>query len=53
MSAPDPDRSGRPRRSPWAIAGLVVGITLAVLGVAVVGLLVVFLIGLSQWGSNK
>jgi hypothetical protein len=49
----DPARSGRPRRGPWAIAGAVVGIVLIVAGIATVGLFVLFLIAMSNYGSNK
>ncbi|MFJ4844368.1 MULTISPECIES: hypothetical protein [unclassified Streptomyces] len=43
----------RPRRSPWATAGIVLAVVLTVAGLAVLGLFVLASVALSNWGSNK
>ncbi|MDX3071930.1 hypothetical protein ACIP98_26650 [Streptomyces sp. NPDC088354] len=45
--------SRRPRRSPWATAGVVLAVVLGMTGLAVVGVLVLASVALSNWGSNK
>jgi hypothetical protein len=40
-------------RSVWAIIGIVLAVVLCVGGLVVVGLLALFFVGLSHYGSNK
>ena len=55
---PAPDRRGLRRRrvgprTPWQVAGLVVGIVAAVVGLLLLAFVVWFMVALSQWGDNK
>jgi hypothetical protein len=43
----------RQRRPWWAYAGTALVIALCIAGVALVAMVVMFAIGLSQWGNNK
>ena len=45
--------SVRPKRSGWATFGIVVAVLLAVAGLAFVGLIVLFVVGMGNYGSNK
>jgi hypothetical protein len=40
-------------RSVWAIIGIVLAVVLGIGGLVVVGLMVLFFVGLSHYGSNK
>ena len=46
-------RSTRAKRSGWATFGIVVAVALAVAGLALVALTVLFVVGMSNYGSNK
>ena len=48
-ATPDTTRT----RHPWRTAGLVLAGVLIVAGLTVVGFLVVFVVALNNWGSNK
>jgi hypothetical protein len=45
--------STRSPRGGWSTAGIVLAIVLGILGLAVLGAAVLFVVGLSNWGSNK
>ena len=40
-------------RSAWAIIGIILAVVLVIGGLAVVGLMALFFVGLSHYGSNK
>jgi hypothetical protein len=46
-------RDGKRPRTWWGIAGITTGVVLAIAGLVVVGIFVVFVVGLSTYGSNK
>ncbi len=51
-----PDYSRRPYappRSAWAVFGIVVAVVMMIAGLAVIGALVLFFVGMSHYGSNK
>ena len=48
----DPAGSARPNRL-WTRLGIALAVVLALGGLAVVGLFVVVIVGINQWGSNK
>ena len=48
----DPAASTRPNRL-WTRLGIALAVVLALGGLAVVGLFVVVIVGINQWGSNK
>ncbi|MCK7622295.1 hypothetical protein MUU72_04005 [Streptomyces sp. RS10V-4] len=50
---PRPGRGGRARRSGWAVFGIVLAVVLALCGLVAVGLAVLMVVGLNQWGSTK
>lgn len=41
------------RRQGWGLLGKVVAVVLIVCGLALIGFMVLFLIALNSWGSNK
>jgi hypothetical protein len=43
----------RPARSGWAVFGIVLAVVLALAGLMVVGVVVLFFVGMSHYGSNK
>ena len=45
--------SVRAKRSGWAVFGFVLALILAVAGLAFVGLIILFVIGMGNYGSNK
>jgi hypothetical protein len=46
------NRAGR-QRSAWAVLGIVLAVVLVIGGLALVAAIVVFAIGMSNYGSNK
>ena len=46
-------RAARPQRSVWAVIGIALMVILALGGLAIVGLAVVVVVGLSHYGTNK
>jgi ABC-type Fe3+-siderophore transport system permease subunit len=40
-------------RSPWKTAGIIIGAILAVCGFIFIGLVVLFMVAMSSYGSNK
>jgi hypothetical protein len=40
-------------RSVWAIIGIILAVVLVIGGLALVGVMVLFFVGLSHYGSNK
>jgi hypothetical protein len=49
----DGRRAARPQRPVWAIIGIILAVVLAIGGLAIVGLMVVVVVGMSHYGSNK
>ena len=52
---PVPDRDfWEPKtRSPWRVVGVVAAVLLAVLGLAIGAIIVLFFVGMASYGSNK
>jgi len=50
---PERDFAESRTRSPWRTVGIVVAVLLAVLGLALGAIVVLFVVGMSQYGSNK
>jgi hypothetical protein len=46
-------RAPRPQRSVWSVLGIALAVVLALGGLAVVGGMVLFAVGMSHYGSNK
>jgi len=53
--SPVPDRGlWEPKtRSPWRVVGIVAAVLLAVLGLAIVAIIVTFAVGMASYGNNK
>jgi hypothetical protein len=43
----------RTRSRQWRAVGIVLAVLLGIAGLAVLAFVVVFIVGLNQWGSNK
>ncbi len=46
-------RAARPQRSVWAVIGIALAVILALGGLAIVGVVVVVVVWLGHYGSNK
>jgi hypothetical protein len=46
-------RAGRSSRTIWSVLGIVVAAILVIGGLAFAGVIVVLVVGMSQYGSNK
>ncbi|MDR2988038.1 MAG: hypothetical protein LBV34_24690 [Nocardiopsaceae bacterium] len=46
-------RSARSGRTAWSVLGITVAVILVIGGLAFAGAIVVFVVGMSQFGSNK
>lgn len=46
-------RDPRPPRAWWAVLGLVLSAVIVVIGLVGLGFVVLFMVGISSWASNK
>jgi hypothetical protein len=53
QSGGTPSYQVRRQRSAWGVAGVVLAVVLVIGGLALVGAIVVFAVGMSHYGSNK
>jgi hypothetical protein len=56
MSFSSPDHRRRPvraGRSGWGYIGIILAVLLAISGLVFIGVMVLVIVGLNQWGNNK
>ena len=45
--------SGRSGKNPWSILGIILAVCAVITGLVIVGTVILVLVGLNSWGSNK